>query len=164
MVSPTRWTWVWVNSGSWRWTGRSGVLRFIGSQRVGHDWVTELTDYMIQSLHVYCILHTLYSTKVSIQSSCAKTLHRSMLVCYTGIITNSASVKSQTCPSLGGELYGHPNCHSIPMRDILRRTESFLPEYISIPKLTLLGFFDITWGKVHIYMCLTNNTQFFNVF
>ena len=37
-----RWTWVWVNSGSWWWTGRLGVLQFMGSQRVGHDWVTEL--------------------------------------------------------------------------------------------------------------------------
>ena len=42
MASPTRWTWVWVNSRSWWWTGRPGVLRFMGSQRVGHDWVTEL--------------------------------------------------------------------------------------------------------------------------
>ena len=44
MASPTRWTWVWVNSGSWWWTGRPGVLRFTGSQRVGHDGATELTD------------------------------------------------------------------------------------------------------------------------
>ena len=42
MASPTRWTWVWVNSGSWWWTGRPGVLQFMGSQRVGHDWATEL--------------------------------------------------------------------------------------------------------------------------
>ena len=42
MASPTRWTWVWVNSGRWWWTGRPGVLRFMGSQRAGHDWVTEL--------------------------------------------------------------------------------------------------------------------------
>ena len=41
MASPTRWTWVWVNSGNWWWTGRPGVLRFMGSQRVGHDWATE---------------------------------------------------------------------------------------------------------------------------
>ena len=32
----------WVNSRSWWWTGRSGVLQSVGSQRVGHDWVTEL--------------------------------------------------------------------------------------------------------------------------
>ena len=42
MASPTRWTWVWVNFGSWCWTGRPGVLRFMGSQRVRHDWETEL--------------------------------------------------------------------------------------------------------------------------
>ena len=40
MASPTWWTLVWVNSGSW--TGRPGVLQFMGSQRVGHDWATEL--------------------------------------------------------------------------------------------------------------------------
>ena len=42
MASPTRWMWVWVNSGSWWWTERPGMLRFMGSQRVGHDWATEL--------------------------------------------------------------------------------------------------------------------------
>ena len=42
MASLTRWTWVWVNSGSWWWTGRPGMLWFMGSQRVRHDWVTEL--------------------------------------------------------------------------------------------------------------------------
>ena len=42
MASPTQWTWLWVDSGSWWWTGRPGVLWFMGSPRVGHDWVTEL--------------------------------------------------------------------------------------------------------------------------
>ena len=42
MASLTWWTWVWVNSRSWWWTGRPGVLQFMGSQRVRHDWVTEL--------------------------------------------------------------------------------------------------------------------------
>ena len=43
MASPTLWTWVWVSSGSWWWTGRPGMLRFMGSQRVRHDWATELS-------------------------------------------------------------------------------------------------------------------------
>jgi len=42
MASPTWWTWVWVNSWSWWWTGRPGVLQFMGWQRVGYNWVTEL--------------------------------------------------------------------------------------------------------------------------
>ena len=45
MASPTQWTWVSVNSGSWWWTGRPGVLQSMGSQRVGHDWVAELMAY-----------------------------------------------------------------------------------------------------------------------
>ena len=43
MASPTQWTWVWVNCGSWWWTGRPGVLQSVGSQRVRRDWVTKLT-------------------------------------------------------------------------------------------------------------------------
>ena len=44
MASLTQWTWVWVNSGSWWWAGRPGMLRFIGLQRVGHNWATELNS------------------------------------------------------------------------------------------------------------------------
>ena len=48
MASPTRWTWVCVNW-SWWWTGRPGMLQFLGTQRVRHDWATELnwTDYSL---------------------------------------------------------------------------------------------------------------------
>ena len=42
IAPPTRWIWVWVNSGSWWWTGRPGVLQFMGSQPVGHNWVTKV--------------------------------------------------------------------------------------------------------------------------
>ena len=42
MASLTQWTWVWVSSGRWWWTGRPGVLQFMGLQRVGQDWATEL--------------------------------------------------------------------------------------------------------------------------
>ena len=52
MASPTRWTWVWVNSGSWWWTGRPGVLWFMGSQRVRHKWVTKLNWKEISSVGV----------------------------------------------------------------------------------------------------------------
>ena len=55
MASPTQWTWVWVNSGSWWWTGRPGVLRFMGSQRVGHDWATELNWTDTISFLCWCL-------------------------------------------------------------------------------------------------------------
>ena len=78
MASLTPWTWVWVNSGSWWWTGRPGVLWFMGSPRVGHDWVTGLnwtelnwTTNTPQShkipapTHIVCISE--YTLKVSVR-------------------------------------------------------------------------------------------------
>ena len=54
MASLTQWIWIWVDSGSWWWTGRPGMLRFMGSQRVGHDWVTELnwTECIQNKVHI----------------------------------------------------------------------------------------------------------------
>ena len=55
MASPTQCTWVWVGSGSWWWTGRPGVLQFMGLQRVGHDWTIEL-NWTFQVSIQYCAL------------------------------------------------------------------------------------------------------------
>ena len=58
----TYWTWVWVNSGSWWWTGSPSVLQFMGSQRVGHDWGTELnwnylsTYFYLSSTYLYHLI------------------------------------------------------------------------------------------------------------
>ena len=72
MASPTQWMWVWVNSGSWWWTGRPGVLRFMGSQRVGHDWATELNWCVYISIlfiYVYTIsLFSIYLSSISLRS------------------------------------------------------------------------------------------------
>ena len=57
MASRTRWTWVWVNSRSWWWTGTPGVLWFMGSQRVGHDWATELNW---TELNIYPTVYLVY--------------------------------------------------------------------------------------------------------
>ena len=51
MESPTLCTWAWVNSGSWWWTGRPGVLWFMGLQRIGHAWATELNWIMSDVKH-----------------------------------------------------------------------------------------------------------------
>ena len=63
MASSTRWTWVWVVSGSWWWTGRPGVLWFMGSLRVGHDWATELNWLHLNFLLQYFALY-LYVLRV----------------------------------------------------------------------------------------------------
>ena len=46
MASPTEWTWVWASSGNWWWTEKPSVLQSMGSQRVGHDRATEMTDWL----------------------------------------------------------------------------------------------------------------------
>ena len=60
MASPTQWTWVWVNSGSWWKTGRPGLLQSVGSQRVGHDWATEL-NWHVEQVNWSCALSFLQS-------------------------------------------------------------------------------------------------------
>ena len=52
MASPTQWRWVWVNSGSWGWTGRPGLLQSMKSQGVRHDWATELNWTRIQNFRM----------------------------------------------------------------------------------------------------------------
>ena len=59
MALLTQWTWVWVNSTSWWWTGRPGMLQSTGSQRVRHDWVTELKS-----------LKNVYSNQLLILTEC----------------------------------------------------------------------------------------------
>ena len=50
MASLTQCTWVWANLGSWWWTGKPGVLRSLGSQRVGHDWATKLAEEPVETI------------------------------------------------------------------------------------------------------------------
>ena len=71
MASPTWWMWVWVNSGSWWWTGRPGVLWFMGMQRVEHDWVTELNWTELNDILLFPTLFNL-SLNLAIRSSWSK--------------------------------------------------------------------------------------------
>ena len=63
MASLTRWTWVWTSSRSWWWTGKPVVLQSTGSQRVRHNWVTELTDWLYSQCEKCFIPVTYFVTK-----------------------------------------------------------------------------------------------------
>ena len=90
-ASSTWWTWVWVNSGSWWWTGRPGVLQFMGLQRVRHNWATELNwteltwHILVREYHVSFMVSfsLLYKFCLfiycSIQWKCMCCGHKSML-------------------------------------------------------------------------------------
>ena len=89
VASPTRWTWVCVNSRSWWWTGRPGVLRFMGSERVGHDWATEL-NWRPLSYPIVCS---------AILKSCFKCF--SYLQCCLSVLTVSQRKIQISCCSHG---------------------------------------------------------------
>ena len=68
MVSSTQWTWVWVNLGSWWWTGRPGTLQSMGLQRVVQVWETELnwTEAFHELVHVKFLTLDTYPIKLDI--------------------------------------------------------------------------------------------------
>ena len=70
MASPTQWTWIWVGSRSWWWTGKPGILQSMGSQRVRHDWATELNWIELICLNAilsnYHTLSFFYQTQKSV--------------------------------------------------------------------------------------------------
>ena len=85
MASPTRWTWVWVDSGSCWWTGRPGVLRFMGSQRIGHDWATELnwTELNEPKVAIFIAMRVSWLLK------------KKLPLCGTGLITPGLQMKGK---------------------------------------------------------------------
>ena len=56
IASPTWWTWIWASSRIWWWTGKPGLLQSMGSQRIRHDWATELTDWSWRTNFHSCIM------------------------------------------------------------------------------------------------------------
>ena len=93
MASLTRWTWVWLNSGSWWWTGRPGVLWFMGSQRVGHNWATELMILLEkqkkqnktkqQPNKSYVIKHTFFNVGKGAEFAPVNTVGRNGCCCWS---------------------------------------------------------------------------------
>ena len=79
-----QWRWVWVDSGSWQWTGRPGVLQSMGLQRVGHNWATELNwlnVYFSQICDIFShVSSNIYSSPFLV-SSLSETSIRHMFIC-----------------------------------------------------------------------------------
>ena len=99
MASPTRWTWVWVDSGSWWWTGSPGVLRLMGSQRVGHDWATELNwpfpPGNHKSLHLWLFLFVSKFICATFLDSTCKQCH--MVLVFLWLTSLSMTISSGRC-------------------------------------------------------------------
>ena len=107
MASPTWWAWVWVSSMSWWWTGKPGMLQSMGSQRVIHDWVTELPEwssgfpYFLQFKSEFC------NNEFMIIYMC-------VCVCFY-VLASAATAKSlQSCPTLCDTIDCSPPGSSVP--------------------------------------------------
>ena len=102
MASLTRWTWVWVNSGNWWWTGRPGVLRFMGSKRIGHDWATELNWTQLNDCCVSFFSFLVLVLIVIFQLLLYGGMDRGSKICLTCSLWTSLvvyeNIKKQTLP------------------------------------------------------------------
>ena len=106
MASPTQWAWVWVNSGSWWWTGRPGMLWFMGSQRVRHEWVTELN----------WAARIIYKVTKKLKGRSLDVLWGSWSPCYfvnPRLISNDIS----PCPGSGVQLEAKGGCDWVMVKE-----------------------------------------------
>ena len=112
MASLTIWTWVWVNSGSWWWTGRPGMLWSMGWQRDGHDWVTELncTELIRWTFvgKVMSLLFNMLSMLVIAFLSRSKHLWISWLHSPFAVILEPPKIKSATVSTVSPSI-----CHEV---------------------------------------------------
>ena len=81
MASLTQWTWVWVRSRSWWWTGKPGVLQSMESQRVGHDWATELNSLRLAIPGDIC--------KIMVFTSTPPLLFSILLIAFNSLISSN---------------------------------------------------------------------------
>ena len=106
MASPTWWTWVWVNSGCWWWTGRPGVLRFMGSQRVGHNWATQL-NWTEWELRIYCLNFHVHYPAVLTSYHVVHYIPRTELLWWSNSEDSVLPTQGAWVPSLVRELIPH---------------------------------------------------------
>ena len=128
MASPTQWTCVWVNSRSWWWIGRPGVLQFMGSQRAGHNWVTELNWICGHSLrHQYVLSHFYFLASANTDLGLFFT---HLLLCFNSMQKRDAKVSSALRSQyLGDSVILSPWWHHIctlPIMFFLSLLSSFL--------------------------------------
>ena len=130
MASPIQWTWVWVNSRSWWWTGRPGMLWFMGSQRVRHDWAIELNW---RTICVFC----LEMTHVQIILNYRLTHITPVLFSSSALVTEKKKVEP---PRLDLQKEAPPSF-----------TNSSAP-WVSPTHLSALHIFSLLW-PTHPYLC-----------
>ena len=104
MASPTQWTWVWVNSRSWWWTGKPGVLQPMGLQRVRHDWAAELNWLCSVSYSGVIYFYSHFEWKLQREKN-------QLLTNTNSFVT--ASGKGWSCDRHAGDAKGNGRTHNL---------------------------------------------------
>ena len=143
MASLTRWTWVWVNSGRWWWTGRPGVLQFMRSQRVRHDWATELNQNrrliwyqrLLTSFWAFLIAYYSSATVRNNQSDPGDILHFTIIKIPQNLLPHNMS----------------------------RKVDSSLLEILQLFKVHFIEFFHISYRIIILIKVRRNHQYLFGV-
>ena len=162
MASPTQWAWVWVNSRSWWWTGRPGVLPFRGLQRVRHDRVTELNWPMIRShrhskMSVYLLLSSWwhcdkYLDNCLLSNKMGKLIILNKFPLCSRRLGTGHSGENKNCKNiLDGKMLGitrlaHTLWECDRIYNYLLLLKHFPPCPISLTRPSLKGQFRRTWA------------------
>ena len=136
---PDLMTWVWASSGSWWWTGKPGVLQSMGSQRVGHDWATELKCTLISSIDRLPSLIKHFKSILSLH------LHNSSELGTSGTLINT---KDHQSPEGSRNL---PKSHISKEQSL----DSYSPSLISEPSFTHLPIVQV--HPIHFFQHLRWN-------
>ena len=145
MASPTQ-TWVWVNSRSWWWTGRPGVLWSMGLQRVGHDWVTELNWTELNEVKPDSLCYTA-ETKTALEGNYISIKMNLEIISWFNLIWSLLEkAVVQLMPRQPKKVQYHPDFHRLPhFRMIYRPLYQLL---YSSPYLELHFKGQYTWGSL----------------
>ena len=137
MASPNQWTWVWVNSRSWWWAGRPGVLRFMSSQRVGQTERLNWTDKASHGLvpHLHQLTHTNLSSSSTLGSLLLRPFAHSLLSPWDASLFSTSPdpcylILSQF-PNLTSFLPQSSKLGLLPLQQELRVPDPFLRLHLS---------------------------------
>jgi len=149
MASLSRWTWVWVSFRSWWWTGRPGMLWSMRSQRVGHDWVTELN--WSQKMSLKMVYQALKSKQIL---DFKNYFENKALYCILRVHSTARRVAPPPNQSKASLQQQRHRTTSKQLANLKSQPRSFLFKWLNT--ICCLHF---SWGKVMHYCSFTDRNR-----
>ena len=147
LAPPTWWTWVWVNCRSWWWSGGPGVLWLMGLQRVGHNWATELTDWLkvaiVQDNAVrFNLLHAFVLNKLNLFRWSFRVIF--VMICLSFCVESLCCCRTVDKESDFLLLWWYPSSYECLMNEVVNGNGSTWSSHIASPGIEPLC---VRWGR-----------------